>query len=72
MLTTVKKNQLIIELETIDGAILNELIEYLYSGRIVFQEENVAKFMLAASIYQFANLLEELVRYLRSNMSAKN
>lgn len=61
-----------IELKSVKGAILKELINYCYSGALFFTEKNVQEILEAAIEYQFNDIACLCCEYLHIQLDIEN
>lgn len=62
----------IVELKDVDGAALNDLIDYFYTSRLHVHYMNVESIIMLASVLQVEDLIQKCEVYLRRNINHKN
>lgn len=60
-----------VHLEIIDDAIVNELLNFIYSGEIIITFDNVKSLLHALDYLLFEELRETIIFFLKSSLTVK-
>ena len=61
-----------IVLHGVDGATVEDVIGFSYSGKLVIRQDNVQQIVETASLFQLNPILVECCRYLRNELDSSN